>query len=258
MTDSCLEMTGLSVDYDGVRAVEEFSAIVAPARTVGLVGESGSGKSTIAKAIVGLAAPSTGTVRLGETDLTRLRAHDRRRRSRIVQLVFQDPAAALNPRATVHELIEEPLLVHHHAAQDRGARVRSLLDQVRLSHDFAGRFPAEISGGQQQRVAIARALAVEPTFLVLDEVTSSLDASVQRVVLDLLLDLQRDLGLGYLFISHDLAVIKHMSDEVVVMRHGTVIEHRPTLDLFESPEHDYTAALLSAAAIGARPTRKDS
>jgi peptide/nickel transport system ATP-binding protein len=254
-SDASLEVEGLSVAYDGIRVVHDVSLRTLPGRTLGLVGESGCGKSTIAKVIVGLVAASSGSVTINGTSITRARGAGRRRISRLVQLVFQDPAAALNPRASVGELIDEPQIVHGYG--DRAARRRrttQLLDQVQLPSTVTEKYPSELSGGQKQRVAIARALAVEPDYLVLDEVTSALDVSVQRTVLDLLREIQSELGLGYVFISHDLPVVRLMSDAVGVMRDGQLIEMKQTVSLFERPEQEYTRELIATAPVLNRTT----
>lgn len=248
-----LRVSGLDVHYGGVHAVKDVSLRVRRATTLGIVGESGSGKSTVAAALTGLATPSAGTATLDSDDVF---AGGRELRRRI-SLVFQDPFASLNPRARVSAAIGEPLRVHRLAAGRRGRaeRVAQLLDLVGLPVDFASRYPHELSGGQRQRVSIARALATEPEVLILDESTASLDVSVQSRVLDLLSDLQRELGLTYVFIAHDLAVVHRMCHDVLVMRAGQVVESGPAAALFASPEHSYTRTLL-AAVPPTRPREK--
>ncbi|MGV9796716.1 dipeptide ABC transporter ATP-binding protein [Mycobacterium sp. NPDC003449] len=244
-----LEVNGLGVRYSGVASVSDVSFRIRRGATLGLVGESGSGKSTVAAALTGLAEPSAGTATLDGADVFTA-GRDLRRR---ISLVFQDPFSSLNPRARVGTAIGEPLQVHRLAKgrRARAGRVAELLELVGLPTDFASRYPHELSGGQRQRVSIARALATEPDLLILDESTASLDVSVQSRVLDLLADLQRDLGLAYLFIAHDLAVVRRMSHEVLVMRGGAAVEYRPAAELFAAPEQDYTRTLLDAVP----PTR---
>ncbi len=208
------------------------------------MGESGSGKSTVAAALTGLITPSAGTATLDGDDVFS-GGRDLRRR---ISLVFQDPFASLDPRARVSAAIAEPLRVHRLTAGRRGraGRVAELLELVGLPADFASRYPHELSGGQRQRVSIARALATEPDVLILDESTASLDVSVQSRVLDLLSELQRELGLTYLFIAHDLAVVHRMCHDVLVMRAGEVVEYGPAAELFSAPQHSYTRTLLAA------------
>ncbi|MED5813001.1 ABC transporter ATP-binding protein [Mycolicibacterium sp. 050232] len=248
-----LQAKGLDVRYDAVHAVKGVSFELRRATTLGIVGESGSGKSTVAAALTGLAEVSAGRATLGGEDVF-AGGRDLRRR---ISLVFQDPFASLDPRARVSAAIGEPLRVHRLAAgrRDRAQRVAELLELVGLPTDFATRYPHELSGGQRQRVSIARALATEPDVLILDESTASLDVSVQSRVLDLLVELQRELGLTYLFIAHDLAVVHRMCHDVLVMRAGEVVEYGPAAELFTHPEHEYTRTLL-AAVPPARPREK--
>ncbi|MHC9293718.1 ABC transporter ATP-binding protein [Mycobacterium sp. LTG2003] len=244
-----LDVRGLTVHYSGVPAVRDVSFQIRRGTTLGVVGESGSGKSTVAAALTGLTEPSAGIATLDGADVF-AGGRDLRRR---ISLVFQDPFASLNPRARVGAAIGEPLQVHRLAKgrRARTERVAQLLELVDLPTDFASRYPHELSGGQRQRVSIARALATEPDLLILDESTASLDVSVQSRVLDLLSDLQRELGLAYLFIAHDLAVVHRMSHDVLVMRDGEAVEYRPAAELFAAPEHEYTRTLLAAVP----PTR---
>jgi peptide/nickel transport system ATP-binding protein len=251
-----LEVSGLNVRFPvksktgttWVHAVQNASFTISRGSTLGLVGESGSGKSTIAGALTGQVAVESGEVTLDGADVLRARGAARRSLRRRLSMVFQDPFSALNPRMTVAESIAEPLLVHRlrAGAGAREARVRELLDQVQLPAAFAERYPHEMSGGQRQRVCIARALACEPELLILDESTASLDVSIQAEVMTLLKDLQRELGLAYLFIAHDLAVVHEMSHEVMVMRRGEIVEARPGAELYAAPRHEYTRALLAA------------
>jgi peptide/nickel transport system ATP-binding protein len=237
-----------------VHAVKELSFAVRRGTTLGLVGESGSGKSTVAAALTGLVKPDAGTAVMDGNDVLGARGGAQKALRRRIGLVSQDPFSSLNPRNSVGTAVAEPLRVHHLAKGKRGreARVAALLELVSLPTSFASRYPHELSGGQRQRVSIARALAAQPELLILDEATASLDVSVQARVLDLLAELQREFGLTYLFIGHDLAVIQQMSHEVLVMRDGAVVEYRPAAKLFDEPEHDYTRALL-AAVPPARP-----
>ncbi len=237
-----------------VHAVKDLSFSIRRGSTLGLVGESGSGKSTVAGALTGLVEPHAGTASLDGADVFGVRGAAEKALRRRISLVLQDPFSSLDPRTRVGAAIGEPLFVHRLAkgTSGRRARVAELLDLVGLPTAFASRYPHELSGGQRQRVSIARALAVEPELLILDESTASLDVSVQARVLDLLADLQRDLGLTYLFIAHDLAVVQQVSHDVLVMRAGEAVEYRPAAELFAEPEQEYTRALL-AAVPPARP-----
>lgn len=232
-----------------IHAVDDVSFQVRKGHTLGIVGESGSGKSTIANALTGLVEPEAGTATLTGTDLFQLSRGERRDVRRRLAMVFQDPFSSLNPRTEIGTSIAEPLKVHRLGGKDKGSRkgrVQELLDLVHLPRDFASRFPHELSGGQRQRVSIARALALEPDVIILDEATSALDVSVQAKVLDLLRELQGELGLTYLFIAHDLAVVQQMSHDVLVMQKGRAVEHREATELFADPREDYTKMLLAA------------
>ncbi|HET7364832.1 MAG TPA: dipeptide ABC transporter ATP-binding protein [Burkholderiales bacterium] len=233
-------------------AVSEVSFAVARGRTVGLVGESGSGKTTVALLALRLLEATAGEARLDGTDLTHLKPAELLPLRRRIQIVFQNPYASLNPRRTIGRTLVEPMRIHGLGANDgeRYERARRLLERVGLPSDAMQRYPHEFSGGQRQRIAIARALAVEPEVLVCDEPVSALDVSVQATVLNLLLDLQESLGLAYLFISHDLAVVKYMSDEVLVMRSGEVVERGTPEAIFASPQHEYTRKLIAAIPRG--------
>ena len=237
-----------------VQAVAGASFQINRGETLGLVGESGSGKSTIANALTGQVPAQRGTVTLDGVNVLTSSGPELRQLRRRMAMVFQDPFSAINPRMTVRDTISEPLIVHRLAA-DRDARevrVRELLSQVKLPEEFADRYPHELSGGQRQRVCIARALACEPELLILDESTASLDVSIQAEVMTLLKELQRDLGLAFLFIAHDLAVVHEMSHHVMVMRSGEIVESRTSDELYSSPNHEYTKTLL-AAIPPARP-----
>jgi peptide/nickel transport system ATP-binding protein len=230
-----------------VVAVEDVSLAIRRGETVGLVGESGSGKSTFGRLLLQLYPPTSGDILFdGQSVLGQSERRTRELRRR-VQVIFQDPYSSLNPTMSVRQMLREVLSVHKIVPREiRDARVTELLERVGLAPEFADRRPHQFSGGQRQRVGIARALAVEPELMILDESTASLDVSVQARVLELLAHLQQELGLTFLFIGHDLAVIQRMSHDVLVMRAGEAVEYRPAAELFESPEQDYTRALLAA------------
>jgi len=226
--------------------------------TLGVVGESGCGKSTLGRIVLQLQPPSSGEVYLFGVALSQLPAAELRRKRRDMQMIFQDPQASLDPRMRVGAQLEEPLIIHRFGdGKARAARVRELLDLVGLPAEAAARFPHEFSGGQRQRIAIARAIALSPALIVADEPVSSLDVSIQAQILNLLIELRRRLQLTYIFISHDLAVVRHMSDTVAVMYFGEIVEYAAAEDLFEHPAHPYTEELLLAVPdIEAQGQRK--
>jgi ABC-type oligopeptide transport system ATPase subunit len=235
---------------DHVKAVDGVSLQIGEGETLGLVGESGSGKSTTGYCILQLLKPTKGSVRFMGEELTTMSSHDLREMRREMQIVFQDPYSSLNPRMTVGGIVAEPLAVHGIGTRaSRGARVRDLLETVGFNPDFTNRYPHEFSGGQRQRIGIARALALNPRLIVCDEPVSALDVSIQAQILNLLKDLQRDLGLAYLFVAHDLAVVRAMSDRIAVMNKGVLVETGDAKEVYANPQQDYTRALLAAVPV---------
>ncbi|WP_246486402.1 ATP-binding cassette domain-containing protein [Kribbella qitaiheensis] len=244
---NALELEDLVMHFGPVRAVDGVSLQIRQGTVVALVGESGSGKSTVGRCIVRLLEPTGGTVRLADVDITHLSRRQLRPHRRNVSIVFQDPAGSLDPRFSVGDIVSEPLRLMRRP--NSRAAVAEALRRVGLRPEVAQRAPHELSGGQRQRVSIARALISEPRLLVADEPTSALDVSVQASVLNLLADLQRDLGFACLFITHDLSAVEYLADEVAVMYLGQLVEQGPRERIFGVPAHPYTQALLSAAPV---------
>ena len=259
MSRPLVEVEGLAKHFPGrrgllgfgrgaIRAVDGVSFSIARGEVVGLVGESGSGKSTVGRAVLRLLEPTAGSVRFDGVEVTKLGRSELRRLRRRMQIVFQDPYASLDPRRRVEDLIGDVLDIHGLAkGAARRARVVELLEQVGLPPEHIDRYPHQFSGGQRQRIGIARALAVAPDFIVADEPVSALDVSVQAQIVNLLVELRRRLGLTMLFISHDLAVVEHLCDRVIVLYLGKIMEMAPAAEIYASPRHPYTRALLSAA-----------
>lgn len=257
MTDTeLLGVTDLVVDFPikgfrkaPFRALKSVSLSIEPARTLGLVGESGSGKSTLGRAVLGLAPVTQGSIRFGGKNIEHASRGERRRLGKDLQVVFQDPYTSLNPSMTVGSILAEPLTVQGYKPGDARRRIADLLDEVGLPSNAAGRLPREFSGGQRQRIAIARALAPSPKLIVCDEPVSALDLSTQSRILDLFLSIQRETGVSYLFISHDIDVVRHISHEMAVMYHGEIVERGPASLVASTPEHAYTQRLLLASPV---------
>jgi peptide/nickel transport system ATP-binding protein len=256
MMTSLLNVRDLEVSYPGkgfraepFRALKGVSLDIRPGETVGLVGESGSGKTTLGRAVLGLAPVTGGSIEYGGRDISHLNRRQRRELSSEIQVVFQDPYSSLNPALTIEKILAEPLTARGVAAKEARARVRDLLDRVGLPADAARRLPREFSGGQRQRVAIARALALDPKLIVCDEPVSALDLSTQARVLDLFIEIQERTGVAYLFISHDLAVVRHISHRVAVMYRGELVETGDGDQVTARPEHPYTQRLFLAAPV---------
>ncbi|MBF4630113.1 ABC transporter ATP-binding protein [Clavibacter michiganensis subsp. phaseoli] len=245
-----LEVRGLDVVFgsgsQAVRVLKGVDLTVGTGRTVGLVGESGSGKSTLAKALVGTVTPSAGSIRIQGVDTATLGRRDRAAMRRRVQMIPQDPYSSLDPRRTIGQALAEAVDPRHPDVRRHRATIEEWLRVVRMPADAIDRYPHEFSGGQRQRIAIARGLVVRPEFVVADEITSALDVSVQAEILNLVARLRRELGLSMLFISHNLAVVRHVSDDVVVLYRGDVVEQGPTEQVYSDPQHPYTRQLLAA------------
>ncbi len=238
---------GLFASKSVLKAVDGVSLEIAAGETLGLVGESGCGKSSLGKAILKLYPPTTGSVQFENRDITGLNNREMRPVRRQMQMIFQDPFESLNSRHTVATILEEPLIIHHWGDRpSRQKKVAELLDRVGLPTAAANKYPHEFSGGQRQRIGIARAIALEPKLLICDEPVSALDVSVQAQILNLLVDIQRDMGLAMLFISHDLSVVRHMSDRIAVMYLGQLVEVGPAESIYQSPRHPYTQILLQS------------
>lgn len=238
-------------------AVDDVSIELESGRTLGIVGESGCGKSTLSRSIIRLYEPDAGKVYFDGVDFTALSQSALREKRKDIQMIFQDPLASLNPMMTVAGAIEDPMIIHKvGTSSERTRRVHELLEVVGLDPGAANAFPFEFSGGQQQRIGIARALALNPKLLICDEAVSALDVSIQAQILRLLQDLQEQLGLAYLFISHNLAVVEHMSDRIAVMSQGKVVEYAETEALFESPREEYTRTLINSVPYIPRPGGK--
>jgi ABC-type oligopeptide transport system ATPase subunit len=243
---------GLFVErtVDWVDAVAGVSLDIGAGETLGLVGESGSGKSTTGFCILQLLRPTSGSVRFEGQELTELSGEELRRVRRNAQIVFQDPYSSLDPRMTVGNIVAEPLVVHRVGTRkDRRTRVRELLDVVGFDPAYVNRYPHEFSGGQRQRIGIARALALSPRLIVCDEPVSALDVSIQAQIINLLKDLQAEFGLAYLFIAHDLAVVRSVSDRIAVMHRGRIVETGPASEVYERPKDEYTKALLTSVPV---------
>ena len=241
-----------------VKAVDDVSFVVMPNETFGLVGESGCGKTTLGRTIVKLYEPYAGSITFEGKDIAKIKGKELKEFRKDMQMIFQDPYASLNPRMTVGEIIKEPMIIHniYQTDEERENRVVELLKIVGLKPDHIRRYPAEFSGGQRQRIGIARALAVNPKFIVCDEPISALDVSIQAQVINLLENIQKEMGLSYLFIAHDLSMVKHISDRIGVMYLGHMVEVGKSNDVYQRPLHPYTVALLSAIPIPDPDTAK--
>jgi ABC-type glutathione transport system ATPase component len=251
-----LEVNNLVVEYPGrgwrrppFRALKDVSLTVAAGETLGLVGESGSGKTTLGRAVLGLAPVTDGRILFERRDIAHLHPRERRALSRDIQVVFQDPYTSLNPAMTIGDILTEPLTVTGVTRDQATRRVRALLDEVHLPADAAGRLPNEFSGGQRQRIAIARALSRDPKLIVCDEPVSALDLSTQSRVLDLFIEIQEQTGVAYLFVTHDLAVVRHISHRVAVMQAGQIVETGDAECITTTPSHPYTRRLMLAAPV---------
>ena len=249
--------TGSILHPNLVHAVQGVTIKLMPGQTIGIVGESGCGKSTTANVMCGLQAPTSGKVYFKGKDVTKRTAEDRRHMGRVISVVFQNPATALNPRMAVHDQLLDPLIVHSVGTEDeREDRICELFGLVGLPTSAMYALPGQLSGGQRQRIGIARALAINPKFIICDEPVSALDVSIQAQILNLLMDLQDEKKLTYVFITHDLSVVKHISHEIMVMYLGQCVEYAKTEDLFKNPLHPYTKGLLDAVPIPSLKAKK--
>jgi oligopeptide/dipeptide ABC transporter ATP-binding protein len=247
MTKPLISIQQLTKQYKNINAVDALSFDIFPGETLGLVGESGCGKSTTGRMLIGLEDPSSGSITYQGEDLQKLIAKNHKALRKKLQIIFQDPYSSLNPRMTLGEILKEPLVIHGITSKEkRKAKIESLLNLVHLDGSFASRYPHEISGGQRQRIGIARALAVNPKFIVCDEPISALDVSIQAQIVNLLKKFQEEFGLTYLFISHDLSMVKYLSHRIAVMYLGHLVELAPANELYENPLHPYTQTLLAA------------
>jgi len=256
LTETLLDVQNVTVEYpvkgfraQPFRALKGVSLDIRPGETVGLVGESGSGKTTLGRAVLGLAPVTGGSILYKGRDIAHDSRRARRRLSSEIQVVFQDPYTSLNPSLTIEDILAEPLTVRRMSRRDANRRVRDLLDQVGMPSSSGDRLPREFSGGQRQRIAIARALALDPRLIVCDEPVSALDLSTQAHVLELFRDIQENTGVAYLFVSHDLAVVRHLSHRVAVMYHGEIVEWGDGEQVTAHPEHPYTQRLFLAAPV---------
>ncbi|WP_350001303.1 ATP-binding cassette domain-containing protein [Pseudarthrobacter sp. WHRI 8279] len=256
MTETLLDVKDVVVEYpikgfrrEPFRALKGVSLDIRPGETVGLVGESGSGKTTLGRAVLGLAPVTGGSIKYRGQEISKATRAQRKELSHEIQVVFQDPYTSLNPSMTIEQILTEPLTVRKMERHAANKRVAELLNQVRLPHDAAHRLPREFSGGQRQRVAIARALALDPKLIVCDEPVSALDLSTQARVMELFIEIQERTGVAYLFVSHDLAVVRHLSHRVAVMYHGEIVEWGDGAQVTGAPEHPYTQRLFMAAPI---------
>ncbi len=248
-----------SREVASVKAVSDVTLEIRKGETLGLVGESGCGKSTLGRTLLRLIEPTSGQIFFKGQEITQLASSDLRKLRRQMQIIFQDPYASLNPRMTVEDILREPLIIHRlcKTKQDQKQRILKLLDLCGLRREAISRYPHEFSGGQRQRICIARALAVEPEFIVCDEPVSALDVSIQAQIINLMQDLQKELGLTYLFIAHDLKVVEHISTRIAVMYLGKVVELAQADELYADPKHPYTRALLSAIPLPDPTYKKD-
>ncbi|MFB9820078.1 ATP-binding cassette domain-containing protein [Arthrobacter ramosus] len=256
MTETLLDVRDVVVEYplkgfrkEPFKALKGVSLDIRPGETVGLVGESGSGKTTLGRAVLGLAPVTGGSIKYRRQEISKATRPQRKELSHEIQVVFQDPYTSLNPSMTIEQILTEPLTVRKVERQAANKRVAELMDQVRLPHGAAHRLPREFSGGQRQRIAIARALALDPKLIVCDEPVSALDLSTQATVLDLFIEIQERTGVAYLFVSHDLAVVRHLSHRVAVMYHGEIVEWGDGEQVTGEPEHPYTQRLFMAAPV---------